>query len=168
MEERSTFGARANRDLIGVRGQHFAQLALTEPIGEADALFRVQFLGDKYPTIDLIVELEDAPGSTTPFFFVQVKATRSGYNQAGRLRVQVSRDTLSKLIAYPVPTYIIGVDETGNGISYIVAACQEGPTHYSGFPTTHRLNGQTLRRLYDEVLAFWQTHATIFATSHFT
>jgi hypothetical protein len=159
--------ATVDRDLVGERGQDFAFLALTEPVGKKASLFRPRFLGDKYPAIDYIVELVDAPAPFTPFFFVQVKATQTGYTQAGHLRVQVTEDTMRRLIAYPVPTYIIGVDNERRGVSYIVAALPGGSTHYPSLPTDHRLTGRTLRHLFDEVLGFWQQHAATFTTSRF-
>src|SRR5262249_29717331 len=97
----------------------------------------------------------------------QIRATRGEYNRSGNLRVQVTRDIMAKLIAYPVPTYIIGVDSSSKRSSFLVAAVAGGPTHYPSLPTTHQLNEQALRRLYDEVLAFWQAHAATFATSLF-
>jgi hypothetical protein len=167
MVGRTAGRSTVNRDLIGERGQQYALLALTEPVGKAESLFRPRFLGDKYPTIDFFVELVDAPVIFTPFFFVQVKATQAGYTQGGQLRVQVAADTMDSLIAYPVPTYIIGVDNGGGGLSYIVAALPGGPTHYPSLPTTHRLNGRTLRQLFNEILGFWRQHAATFTTSRF-
>ena len=161
-------GTGINRDLIGNRGQQFAFLALTEPVGKVESLFFPQFLGDKYPSIDFIVELVGASATFTPFFFVQVKATRAGYTQGGQLWVQVPRDAMSALVRYPVPTYIIGVDDAGGGIAYLVAALPGGPAHYPSLPTTHRLDGRRLRGLFNEVLDFWQQHAAFLSKSRFS
>lgn len=141
-------------DVIGDRGQWHALLALTEPVGKVQTLFRPHFLGDKYPNIDVIVELVGAPGTFTPFFFAQVKATGQGLTPRGHLPVQVTADILDRLITYPVPTYI-------------VAAIPGGPTHYPSLPATHRLNGRTRQELFNEALGFWQQHAASFAASRF-
>ena len=53
-------------DLIGERGEWITQLALTERVQGSQTLFRPQFLGDKYPTIDLFVELVGDNGEITP------------------------------------------------------------------------------------------------------
>jgi hypothetical protein len=61
MVEHSANRELVDRERIGNRGQWFALLALTEPVGKEESLFRPFFLGDKYPSIDCIVELADAP-----------------------------------------------------------------------------------------------------------
>jgi hypothetical protein len=157
-----------NRDVIGDRGQWLASLALTERVGTAQSLFRPRFLGDKNEAFDSIVDLLDSPLPITPYFLVQVKATRLGYNNRnGNLRVQVMRPDLAKLVSYPAPTYIIGVDDRGGGAAYIVAALQGGPGHYVSLPTTHKLEPPTLQILYNEVLAYWGARSLAFTTSHF-
>ncbi|HEY7033340.1 MAG TPA: hypothetical protein VH482_18510 [Thermomicrobiales bacterium] len=130
-------------------------------------LFRPHFLGDKYPNIDVIVELVGAPVTFTPLFFAQIKATERGLTPGGHLPVQVTADALNRLTAYPVPTYIIGVDNTRRGVSYIVAAVAGGPAYFRSLPTTHRLNATTRKQLFDEVLDFWRQHPASFAASRF-
>lgn len=65
-------------DLIGNRGQAICELLLTELDNRGYPLFKPQFLGDKWRTVDLLVELEGRHAAV-PFFFVQVKATTQGY-----------------------------------------------------------------------------------------
>ena len=157
----------SDRDLIGARGEWLTQLAFTEPVGDRETLFRPQFLGDKYPTIDLIVELVDAGPSLTPFFFAQVKATTQGYTLEGNLRVQVTAAGLRSLVAYPVPTYIVGVDTVHPGRVFICAALASGPDHFPSFPTRYELNTAVLRALYDEVIDFWRAYPAPFVVSRF-
>ncbi len=101
-----------DRDLVGTRGEQIAMLALTSFFDLPDPLFRPVFMGDKYPAIDLFVELINPPGDLSPFFVAQVKTTSLGYTSSGkRIKAKVSPSGLRGLISYPVPSYIIGVDQ---------------------------------------------------------
>src|SRR5438046_2376896 len=110
------------RDFIGNRGQSIAHARLTEmcrPNGLP--YFDAHFLGDKCPTFDFLVELVGS-GQTPPYFFVQVRATREGYTAANprRLRVKVAGRDVRKLVLFPAPTYVVGVDEPGE-LAYVIA-----------------------------------------------
>ena len=48
--------------------------------GLSEPLFRTHRMGDRYPVIDLFVELAGAPPELRPFFVAQVKATSLGYS----------------------------------------------------------------------------------------
>src|SRR6266699_2282287 len=91
-------------DFIGGRGEAIAFTQLAR-ICRADAdlpYFWPHYLGEKYETLDFLVELVDA-GEETPFFFVQVKSTRKAYtkNQTPpRLRVEVSENDVRRIAAY--------------------------------------------------------------------
>ncbi len=75
---------------IGDRGQWLFSLLLTDICGRDDPFFRPQFLGDKNPTFDHIVEVVD---QQSYFLFVQVKGTTLGYTaEERRLRVQLTQD----------------------------------------------------------------------------
>jgi hypothetical protein len=53
-------------------------------------------------------------GETTPFFFVQVKTTRKVFlrsHHPPRLQVAVSERDIRRMVAYPAPTYVVGVHE---------------------------------------------------------
>src|SRR5947209_12590410 len=79
--------------------------------GRNEAYFRPRFLGDKFPTFDYLVELV---GSEAYFFFVQVKSTRQGYRKGSgtrRLRVNVDRVDVHRMVVSPVPGYVVGIDE---------------------------------------------------------
>lgn len=157
-----------NRDAIGDRGQSIVFNLLTRFHQRPSPLFHPQFLGDKYPAIDLFVELVGAPATVRPFFLVQAKASRRGYTVRGhRLNVQVRQSGIRNLVAYPAPTYIIGIDEP-NELAFVVAAITGGVSHFTSLPTTHSLDReQTLLRLYEEVLQFWQNNPVNFGVSQF-
>jgi hypothetical protein len=74
---------------------------------------------------------------------------------------------MSNLVAYPAPTYVIGIDEdTGDG--FIVAATAGGSARFSSLPTTHGLRQpQTLLDLHEEVLQFWKAKLPVFDASRF-
>src|SRR5689334_2276887 len=101
-------GAQVAREDIGERGQWLFSLLITDLCGREYPFFRPRFLGDKYPTFDYIVEVVDQPAY---FFFVQVKGTTLGYTvEEHRLRVQVTQDDIDRMVAYPAPTYVVGID----------------------------------------------------------
>src|SRR4051794_25785823 len=80
-------------DFIGGRGEAIAFARLSQVCREDDLpYFWPHYLGEKCETFDFLVELVDA-GERTPFFFVQVKATRKEYTRTQlppRLRAEVS------------------------------------------------------------------------------
>jgi hypothetical protein len=145
-------------DDIGRRGEALFVLLCTRFCGRRGPFFRPYFLGDKFATIDYLVELVDA-GPGTPFFFVQVKTTTQGYTRpkAGRkrLRVQVVPDDMQRLVLYPAPTYVVGIDERDE-IGYIVSANHDGPVRIASLPTTFPLDCHNMARLWDEVKQFWE------------
>lgn len=156
-----------NRDAIGVRGEAIITNLLTRRHGRDEPLFRPQFLGEKYPTIDFFVELVGVTGNQTPFFLVQVKATAIGYTRAGRLRVRMTTKETISLVRYPAPTYVIGVDEDRE-LGFLVAAVLGGLTQYRSLPTIHALaDFVTLQTLYDQVQSFWRAHPASFDQSRF-
>jgi hypothetical protein len=73
--------------------------------GRNEPYFHPRFLGDKYPTFDYLVELV---GYEAYFFFVQVKSTRQGYRGGRgtrRLRVNVDRTDVGRMVGSPLPAY---------------------------------------------------------------
>lgn len=155
-------------DAIGDRGESIVTSLLLRRYGQPRSRFRPQFLGEKYPTVDFIVELVGAEGNHVPFFFAQVKATSTGYDAHGRLKVKVPRDKLAGLVRYPAPTYVFGVDEVGER-AFIVAAQTGGAVSLSSVRVDYPLDeAQTLQDLYNEVQTFWQDHPTLFTSSRFT
>ena len=144
-------------DDIGIRGEAVFVWLMMQDCGRPRPLFRPYFLGEKFPTLDYLVELVDT-GPTTQSFFVQVKSTRQGYDRDKhgnlRLKVRVSANDMQRLALYPAPTYIVGIDEPQRR-AYIVSAHQTNPTQLRGLPTTYSIDCQNLISLWHEVKDFW-------------
>lgn len=113
------------RDVIGERGEAIFRVLITRRHPVDGFLFgSPRFLGEKNRTVDFLVELfHDAP--VTPFLFVQVRSTRAGYTGDGRLKVKVSGSHIERLVAYPAPTYIVGIDEARER-GYLLSAPRNG------------------------------------------
>jgi hypothetical protein len=115
-----------------------------------------RFLGEKKRTIDFHVELFHDE-SLIPFFFVQVKSTAEGYTaKEHRLKVQATAIMMKRLATYPAPTYIVGIDESGE-CGYIVSANGESEIGFSSLCTHYPLNPETLELLWDEVATYWKS-----------
>jgi hypothetical protein len=141
-------------DAIGRRGEAIFVVLMTEFHSARGPIFRPQFLGDKWPVADYLVELERA-GSQIPYFFVQVRTTREGYTKRERrLRVRASQEQLATLAAYPAPTYIVGIDELEE-VGYIVSANGERRGWMSSLSTHFPIDRRNRRLLWNEVRAFW-------------
>jgi len=146
-------------DFIGGRGEAIAFTRLTR-ICRADTdlpYFWPHYLGEKCPTFDFLVELVDA-GERTPFFFVQVRSTRKEYTKTHtppRLRVGVSEPDVRRMVAYPAPTYVVGVHEDQER-AFIISVHGAMSEAIPSVTTAHELTCDTLRRLWDEVREFWQ------------
>jgi hypothetical protein len=153
-------------DIIGQRGEAIAYVLLTRVHPTRGQLFRPQFLGDKWPFVDYLVALEDA-GPLTPFFFVQVKATRKGYTaKERRLKVGVPQGHVRGLASYPAPTYIVGVDEVRE-TGYIVSANGENLSSLSSLITAFPINAIQQDSLWAEVRAYWDASTLPRLTSTF-
>ena len=127
----------------GSYGEHVAaQLLLRRYNG--NSYVDANFLGDKYPTVDLLVELVNLPLGIgfVPYFFVQVKAIdQPTIASGGRLAIRVRPESMARLIAYPAPTYIIGINTAPYPAEgFIFAARQGGPASVSStrHPTLSR------------------------------
>ena len=113
-----------------------------------------------------LVELVDA-GAVTPFFFVQVKTTTLGYTKHDRrLRVQVDAEDVRRLLAYPAPTYIVGIDERQE-IGYLQAVVEHHPRRIASLSTAFALNQTTLEALWQEVADYWGQRDMRFTYSRF-
>src|SRR5436305_1733247 len=100
-------------DFTGRRGEAIAYTRLTMVCRRNDLpFFLPHYLGEKCPTFDFLVELVDA-GTQTPFFFVQVKATRKAFTKKAPLRLPVGVSTadVRRMAAYLAPTYVVAVQE---------------------------------------------------------
>jgi hypothetical protein len=127
--------------------------------------FEPHFLGDKFPTIDFLVELVGDPNGR-PFFLAQVKSTRRGYTNERKLRISTSKRDLRRLASFPLPTYLIGIDER-NQMGYILAADSAFRRGISSMETTYPLQVENLQRLWDEVHTYWSQPSLKFAGSYF-
>ena len=66
-------------DDIGNRGEAVFRVRITDPYGPRKSpLFRAYHLGEKFPTLDFLIELVGLPTGRVAYFFVQVKATTRG------------------------------------------------------------------------------------------
>ncbi len=154
------------RDDIGGRGEHIFAARIMQFCGRPLPYFRPRFLGEKAETLDFLVELV---GVAVPaFFFAQVKATRKELTRRERrLRVGMSADDVRRAVGVPAPTYLIGVDEPGEGC-YIVAIVHGMTEAIHSIPTTHPLDCGNLGRLHAEVERFWSGRDMRRRTSVFT
>ncbi len=154
------------KDDIGDRGHWLFGLLMTELcLGRTRPFFRPRFLGDKYPTFDYLVELV---GHESYFFFVQVKATTLGYRTgkgAPRLRVNVKKTDVERMVASPVPTYVVGIDEPQQ-IGYVLSV-NEPRKGIGGLSTKHKLDCGNLRRLWTEVHDYWSSRRMALRGSSF-
>ena len=139
-------------DEIGERAQNLFCLLITDLCGRPGPLFRPQFLGDKYPNFDYLVELTDHPHL---FFFAQVKGTTLGYaGSSMRLRIRVPQDAIDRMVARPAPTYLVGIDVTATRAGFLLSV-NEPMGRITSLTTRHSIDCSTLRRLHDEVEGYW-------------
>ncbi|HEV3083308.1 MAG TPA: hypothetical protein VGY66_26220 [Gemmataceae bacterium] len=154
-------------DDIGDRGQWLFCLLMTQICPARDEpYFRPRFLGDKYPTFDYLVELV---GSEAYFFFVQVTSTRQGLRQGSgerRLRVNVNRKVVQRMVASPIPTYIVGIDEPRE-VGYLLSMNEPRQAGLGGLPARHLLDCGNLKRLWHEVQNFWASRDMVLVGSYF-
>ncbi|MFN8492155.1 MAG: hypothetical protein U0350_31440 [Caldilineaceae bacterium] len=160
---------RIGYDAVGQRGEAIFYVALTRLYGRSNPLFRPQFLGDKWPTVDYIVELNHASSlALTPYFFVQVRATRRGYTQRNkRLKVKIGKAEVRKLAMLPAPTYIIGIDEIAE-TGYIIAANRSVDRGLTSISTAFPINQECQDWLWQEVTDFWTNVGQLNLNSRFT
>lgn len=135
------------RAVIGERGEAIFRVLITRKHPTRGYLFdHPRFLGEKKWTIDFHVELFH-DDSLIPFFFVQVKATSEGYTlKEQRLKVQIAANDMKRLASYPVPTYIVGIDEIRE-LGFIVSANGECKVGLSSLCTDYPLTPKTLALL---------------------
>ncbi|MHA4810772.1 hypothetical protein ACX0G9_21880 [Flavitalea flava] len=99
-------------NLIGKRGEGLFEAIITRFFPEKGILFYPTFLGDKYPTVDFIVDLQLCPFKA--YFFASIKTTMLGYYTGGdRIKVNISNKEVTELCTYSVPVYIFGIDARG-------------------------------------------------------
>lgn len=160
------------KDDIGNRGEAIFKVRITDPYGPGgNPLFRPYPLGDKFPTLDFLVELVGLPMGREAYFFAQVKTTRQGFTkkQPIRLRIKVSQNDINRMLIYPGPTYAIAIDERkGHEMAYIASVNGTAMRRLQGMPPTYPLNSPNMQALWNEVAAYWMSRQMILNTSAFT
>lgn len=151
---------------LGRRGENLFFVMITRFYGRNQPIFRPQFLGDKWPTSDFIVELIGDTITVTPYFFAQVKTTRQGYDTQNRLKIQISAKDMQKLASLPAPAYVVGIDDI-NEQGYIISANGEYLENVTSLSTEHPLNEHTQDVLWKEVKNYWERLGTFRINSHF-
>jgi hypothetical protein len=99
-----------------------------------------------------------------------VKATRKGLTSTQtppRLRVEVSARDVRRMVAYPAPTYVVGVHESEER-AFVISVHGSMSEDISSITTGHELTCDTLRRLWEEVRDFWAARDMTRHTSLFT
>ena len=144
------------RDEIGTRGEALFTAAIMNFCGRERPYFVSHFLGDKFQTLDFIVELVGVEEAAL-YFFVQVRTTRRGYSKGGaRLKVSLRKEAILRMRMYPAPTYLVGIDEVGKK-AYILSIDEGSQASISGMPTKYELDCANLKKLWDEVNAYWES-----------
>ena len=124
--------ATMTSDQIGRHAELIAAELLSRPVGPPfrRPLLRVVFLGDKYPTADLLVDVLDPSDNSCGFCFVQVKGTTGGSATAARMKVDVPVDRFNRLCRLPAPAYLLAVDLFARD-AYLTAAYRARATAVS-------------------------------------
>ena len=140
------------QDVTGFRGEKILELRLTNFEKFKKPLFRPAFLGDKWPTIDFLVELPNVR-NRRPYFFGQAKATVT--HLGAHLKINVKKADVGKLLRIPGPTYIFGIHEPSERV-FVRAVHSRTPRRgITRIPIANELTADNLRVLRDEVKEFW-------------
>jgi hypothetical protein len=155
-------------DDIGARGEAIFIVRLTEATEPYNRpWFRPHILGAKCATLDYLVELTGArarPG----YFFVQVKTTNRGYTNTRplRLRVSVSQRDIDRMLAFPAPTYLVGIDGT-NEQAFIGSVNGTAMTRVTSMPIAYPMHQENLQLLHSEVEQYWMSRDMVMSNSVF-
>jgi hypothetical protein len=118
---------------------------------------------------DFLVNLIE-PESGDAHFFVQVKATRSGYTGTGpdeKPNVNVTRADIAKLKKVPAPTSVVGIDIVKE-CGFLIAITGETTGSLSGITTRFRINCRVIKALWNEVDTCWRARKMLAAASAFS
>ena len=145
------------QDVTGFRGEKIVELCLTDYSAFPRPLFRPGFLGDKWPAVDFYVELNDVRGRR-PYFLIQSKATTAALTaRSTSLAISSRRVDVARLLQIPGPTYILGVHEPPRRVFAKSVHTGVAVRAITRIQLTHELTSTNLRRLYDEVRAYWRS-----------
>ncbi|HEY2858634.1 MAG TPA: hypothetical protein VGJ21_09475 [Terracidiphilus sp.] len=144
-------------EVMGFRGEKILELGLTDYQTFAQPLFRPGFLGDKWPSVDFYVELLHVQGRK-PFFLAQAKSTAGALSPHDRaIRISSKKKDIAGLLQIPGPTYIFGIHEPSRRV-FVRSVHRGTPVRaITRIPMSHELTPRNLRKLYDEVQAFWKS-----------
>jgi hypothetical protein len=130
-------------------------------------LFRATFLGDKYPIVDILIDVLGRNDTSLGFFFAQVKGSTAVTAAHARLPVGVKLDRFNQLARIPAPTYLIGVDLPAE-TAYLVAAHRPRKVGVSTITKVFCLRDDAVRiELHKEVLAFWAANKPVLQLTRF-
>lgn len=152
---------KASTNAIGDVGEILAQLHFSRPVrGKYQRpLFRAAHLGEKYPVVDLIVDILDPKEASLGFFFVQVKATNAAKPKAKTLAVKIELLKYNHLAQIPAPTFLVGVDIDAEKV-YLVCAARPEKKAFSSICKKFDLKDDNVRvALYKEVKEYWKKHS---------
>lgn len=139
-----------SREMLALRGESWFQLNICRKGRSGRPLFRPTYLGDKWPTVDYLVEaLGD--GDRGAFCFVQVKSSENA--NGGAIPVTIGNEMLLRLRGVPAPAYIIGIDDVTES-GYILSVNGHRGALRS-VPRTFPLDLDNRERLWREVVGFW-------------
>lgn len=145
------------QNVTGFRGEKITELVLTDYSSFPGPLFQPGFLGDKWPSIDFYVELNDVPGQR-PYFFVQTRSTRSTTSlRTHSLKIQTRKEDIEKLLRIPGPTYIIGVHEPSKRAFIRSVHAGPSPKVITKISVANELTSDNLLKLHAEVRMFWNS-----------
>lgn len=143
------------KNKIGKRAENIFAVLIGKFIESKNChLLIPEFLGDKYPVIDFIVDLNNYDKSKA-FFFVSVRATRMGYTKNEKnLKVSFNKKDMDRLKKIPVPTYIAGIEEK-EVKGYIMSLQNINSDNISSFSTKYPINDENIEILWNEITEYW-------------
>jgi Domain of unknown function (DUF4365) len=154
-------------DVRGERGEKILFLRLTD-YAPSKPLFRPGFLGDKWPSVDYLVELRSVR-KRTPYFLAQAKSTGATLSKTARnVSISTKRRDIERLLRLPGPTYIFGIHEPSQRVFVRSVHRGEKVKAITRIPLSHELTRENLRSLHKEVREFWagveyKPRASVFA-----
>jgi hypothetical protein len=152
---RAMSGTLAN--VIGGRGEKKLELCLTDYQNFKQPLFRLGFLGDKWPTVDFYVELTGLK-KQTPYFLAQVKTNARNLSADARyLTISTKKRDIERLLRIPGPTYIFGVHEPSGRVFFRSIHSNSPARAVSRIPIDNEVHSGNLLSLRNEVRDFWKS-----------
>ena len=83
-----------------------------------------------------------------------------------RLRVQVTQDDIDRMVAYPAPSYVVGIDVNAIGVGFLLSV-NEPRDNLASLSTQFRIDCDVLQQLRDEVIDFWSSRDMTLTGSRF-